>query len=243
MKHIIIGTAGHVDHGKTLLIKTLTGVETDRLKEEKERGISIELGFAQLKLPSGKQAGIVDVPGHERFIKNMLAGVGGIDLVLLIIAADEGVMPQTREHVDIIQLLQVKKGIVVITKADLVDDEWLEMVKEEVRDFIKGTVLAEAPLMAVSSTTGQGISELLAVIDKTVEDTEERTSTGKLRLPVDRVFSVTGFGTVVTGTLLSGRIIVGDAVEVMPQGNVYRVRSIQVHGKKVEQLGPDSVLQ
>lgn len=234
MKHIIIGTAGHVDHGKSLLIKTLTGVETDRLKEEKERGISIELGFAQLKLPSGKQAGIVDVPGHERFIKNMLAGVGGIDLVMLVIAADEGVMPQTREHVDIIQLLQVKKGIIVLTKADLVEDEWLGMVKEEVSEFLKGTVLEQAPIVTVSSTTGQGIAELLELIDQTVDATEERISSGKLRLPVDRVFSVTGFGTVVTGTLLSGRITVGDAVEVMPQGIVSRVRTIQVHGKKVD---------
>lgn len=235
MKHIIIGTAGHVDHGKTLLIKTLTGTDTDRLKEEKERGISIELGFARLILPSGKQAGIVDVPGHERFIKNMLAGVGGIDLVLLVIAADEGVMPQTREHLDIIQLLQVKKGIVVITKADIVDDDWLGLVKEEVREFVTGTVLEQAPILAVASTTGQGIPELLHLIDKTVDITEERTETGRLRLPVDRVFSVTGFGTVVTGTLLSGRIVVGDSVEIMPQGIVSRVRSLQVHGQKMDQ--------
>lgn len=235
MKHIVIGTAGHVDHGKTLLIKTLTGVETDRLKEEKERGISIELGFAQLKLPSGKRAGIVDVPGHERFIKNMLAGVGGIDLVLLVIAADEGVMPQTREHVDIIQLLQVKKGIVVLTKVDLVDEEWLGLVSEEVREFLQSTILKDSPIVPVSSATGQGIPELLKLIDQYVEDTEERVSTGKLRLPVDRVFSVTGFGTVVTGTLLAGRIAIGDAVQVMPQGQLSRVRSIQVHGKKMEQ--------
>ncbi|WP_333871351.1 selenocysteine-specific translation elongation factor [Desulforamulus putei] len=235
MKHIVIGTAGHVDHGKTLLIKTLTGTDTDRLKEEKERGISIELGFAQLKLPSGKQAGIVDVPGHERFIKNMLAGVGGIDLVLLVIAADEGVMPQTREHMDIIQLLQVKKGIVVLTKVDLVDEEWLGLVTEEVKEFLKGTVLSQAPVVPVSSVTGQGIPRLLQFIDKLVDDTEERVNTGKLRLPVDRVFSVTGFGTVVTGTLLAGRISVGDTVQIMPQGLVSRVRSVQVHGQKVEQ--------
>lgn len=235
MKHIIIGTAGHVDHGKTLLIKTLTGTDTDRLKEEKERGISIELGFAQLKLPSGKQAGIVDVPGHERFIKNMLAGVGGIDLVLLVIAADEGVMPQTREHLDIIQLLQVKKGIVVLTKVDLVDEEWLGLVTEEVREFTKGTILEDAPMMPVSSTSRQGIAELLCLIDKFVEDTEERASSGNLRFPVDRVFSVTGFGTVVTGTLLAGKISTGDTVQIMPQGILSRIRSIQVHGKKVEQ--------
>lgn len=235
MKHIVIGTAGHVDHGKTLLIKTLTGTDTDRLKEEKKRGISIELGFAQLKLPSGKQAGIVDVPGHERFIKNMLAGVGGIDLVLLVIAADEGVMPQTREHVDIIQLLQVKRGIVVLTKVDLVDEEWLGLVTEELKEFLKGTVLGQAPVIPVSSVTGQGIPQLLQLIDKFVDDTEEKVSTGKLRLPVDRVFSVTGFGTVVTGTLLAGRITVGDTVQVMPNNLVSRVRSVQVHGRKVEQ--------
>lgn len=235
MKHIIIGTAGHVDHGKTMLIKSLTGVDTDRLKEEKERGISIELGFAQLSLPSGKRAGIVDVPGHERFIKNMLAGVGGIDLVLLVISADEGVMPQTREHVDIIQLLQVKKGIVVLTKADLVDEEWLGLVTEEVGEFLQHTVLRDAPVVSVSSATGQGIPELLHLIDKIVEDTEERISIGKLRLPIDRVFSVTGFGTVVTGTILSGRVALGDTVEVMPQGLLSRVRSLQVHGQKVEQ--------
>ncbi|MEG6523534.1 selenocysteine-specific translation elongation factor [Desulfotomaculum sp. 1211_IL3151] len=235
MKHIIIGTAGHVDHGKTRLIKTLTGTETDRLKEEQERGISIELGFAQLKLPSGKQAGIVDVPGHERFIKNMLAGVGGIDLVMLVIAADEGVMPQTKEHVDIIQLLQVKKGIVVLTKTDLVDEEWLALVSEEIREYLMNTVLSQAPIIPVSSLTKQGIPELLQVIDKFVEDTEERISSGKLRLPIDRVFSVTGFGTVVTGTLQSGRVMIGDTVGIMPQGFVSRVRSIQVHGKKVDQ--------
>ncbi|GAB6157791.1 selenocysteine-specific translation elongation factor [Desulfotomaculum varum] len=235
MKYIVIGTAGHVDHGKTQLIKTLTGTDTDRLKEEKERGISIELGFAQLKLPSGKQAGIVDVPGHERFIKNMLAGVGGIDLVLLVIAADEGVMPQTREHLDIIQLLQVNKGIVVITKTDLVDDEWLAMVTEEIKEFLRPTVLSQAPLVPVSALTGQGIPRLLQYIDKLVDDTEERNSGGQLRLPVDRVFSITGFGTVVTGTLRTGTITVGDSVQIMPQGLVSRVRSLQVHGRKVEQ--------
>ncbi|AEG59838.1 selenocysteine-specific translation elongation factor [Desulforamulus ruminis] len=235
MKHIIIGTAGHVDHGKTLLIHSLTGVDTDRLKEEKERGISIELGFAQLSLPSGKKAGIVDVPGHERFIKNMLAGVGGIDLVLLVIAADEGVMPQTREHVDILQLLQVKKGIVVLTKSDLVDEEWRGLVTEEVKEFLQPTVLKDAPVVSVSAITREGIPQLLQLIDRVVEDTEERISTGKLRLPIDRVFSVTGFGTVVTGTLLSGRICLGDTVEVMPQRLLTRVRSLQVHGKKVEQ--------
>ena len=217
MKHIIIGTAGHVDHGKTLLIHSLTGVDTDRLKEEKERGISIELGFAQLSLPSGKKAGIVDVPGHERFIKNMLAGVGGIDLVLLVIAADEGVMPQTREHVDILQLLQVKKGIVVLTKSDLVDEEWRGLVTEEVKEFLQPTVLKDAPVVSVSAITREGIPQLLQLIDRVVEDTEERISTGKLRLPIDRVFSVTGFGTVVTGTLLSPEAVNPGAISTGPR--------------------------
>ncbi|BAF59608.1 selenocysteine-specific translation elongation factor [Pelotomaculum thermopropionicum SI] len=234
MKHLIIGTAGHVDHGKTALVKAMTGIDTDRLKEEKDRGISIELGFASLSLPSGRRAGIVDVPGHERFIKNMLAGAGGFDLVLLVIAADEGVMPQTREHLDIIQLLQVKKGIVVITKSDLVDEEWLELVKEEIGDFLKGTVLEDAPVAVVSSLTGKGIKELLKLIDEVAEATQARLCAGAPRLPVDRVFSITGFGTVVTGTMVSGMLRVGDAVEIQPQGLTSRVRSLQVHGEKVE---------
>jgi len=237
MKHLIIGTAGHVDHGKTALVKAMTGVDTDRLKEEKERGISIELGFTALKLPSGRRAGIVDVPGHERFIKNMLAGAGGFDLVLLVIAADEGVMPQTREHLDIIQLLQVKKGVVVLTKADLVDEEWLDLVKEEVRDFLIGTVLEKAPLVTVSAVTGRGIGDLLELLDRVAEETEAKTTAGPPRLPVDRVFSVTGFGTVVTGTLIAGEIRVGDSVEVQPQGLTARVRSLQSHGEKVEVAG------
>lgn len=234
MKHIIIGTAGHVDHGKTVLIKALTGVDTDRLKEEKERGISIELGFAYLKLASGQTAGIIDVPGHERFIKNMLAGVGGIDIVLLVIAADEGVMPQTREHLDIIQLLNVKRGVVVITKKDLVDEEWLDMVTEDVRDFIKGTVLEKAPLINVSAVSGEGIDELKLVIDQLAADIKENKSAGPPRLPVDRVFTVTGFGTVATGTLLSGQIKTGDNLQIYPAGGVYRVRNLQVHGHKVD---------
>ena len=235
MKHIIIGTAGHVDHGKTALVKALTGVDTDRLKEEKERGISIELGFAHLVLPGGLQAGIVDVPGHERFIKNMLAGAAGFDLVLLVIAADEGVMPQTREHLDIIQLLQVKKGIAVITKCDLVDEEWLEMVCEEVENFLKGTVLEGAPVIKVSAVTGQGIPELLEAIGQAAKTVEEKAAAGPPRLPVDRVFTVTGFGTVVTGTLVSGTLRLGDQLEVLPQGIGTRVRSLQVHGQKVEE--------
>ncbi|TEB10728.1 Selenocysteine-specific elongation factor [Pelotomaculum propionicicum] len=213
----------------------MTGVDTDRLKEEKERGISIELGFASLTLPSGRSAGIVDVPGHERFIKNMLAGAGGFDLVLLVIAADEGVMPQTREHLDIIQLLQVKKGVVVLTKCDLVDEEWLGLVKEDVSDFLKDTVLADAPVITVSAVTGEGIPLLLEAIDRIAEETQPRVSIGLPRLPVDRVFSITGFGTVVTGTLNSGSLHTGEVVEVQPQGLTSRVRSIQVHGQKVDE--------
>lgn len=234
LKHLIIGTAGHVDHGKTALVRAMTGVDTDRLKEEKDRGISIELGFASLLLPGGRKAGIVDVPGHERFIKNMLAGAGGFDLVLLVIAADEGVMPQTREHLDIIQLLQVTKGIVVLTKTDLVDEEWLELVEEDVQEFLKGTVLENAPVVNVSAVTGQGIKELLERIESMAREIPPRIVAGSPRLPVDRVFSITGFGTVVTGTLVSGSLRVGDLVEVQPQKLASRVRSLQVHGAKVE---------
>ncbi len=235
MTHLIIGTAGHVDHGKTMLVKALTGVDTDRLKEEKERGISIELGFASLKLPSGRQAGIVDVPGHERFIKNMLAGVGGIDLVLLVIAADEGIMPQTKEHMDIIQLLQIERGVVVLSKVDLVDQEWLALVREEVVEFLKGTTLEDAPVVEVSSVTGQGLDELLRTIDLVAEEVKEKPATGHVRLPVDRIFSITGFGTVATGTLWSGILHTGDALEIMPYKIATRVRSLQVHGRKVEE--------
>ncbi|RKO67063.1 selenocysteine-specific translation elongation factor [Desulfofundulus salinus] len=235
MTHLIIGTAGHVDHGKTMLVKALTGVDTDRLKEEKERGISIELGFASLTLPSGRQAGIVDVPGHERFIKNMLAGVGGIDLVLLVIAADEGIMPQTKEHMDIIQLLQIARGVVVLSKVDLVDREWLDLVREEVVEFLKGTILEGAPVVEVSSVTGQGLDELLRTIDLVAQEVKEKPATGYVRLPVDRVFSITGFGTVATGTLWSGILRTGDALEIMPRKIAARVRTLQVHGRKVEE--------
>lgn len=235
MKYCVVGTAGHVDHGKTALIKALTGIDTDRLKEEKERGISIELGFAYLDLPSGIRVGIVDVPGHERFIRNMLAGVGGIDLVLLVVAADEGVMPQTREHLDIINLLGIQRGIVVITKTDLVDEQWLELVKEDIANHLQGTSLAEAPVVAVSSVTGEGLKELVATLDRMLQEVSPRDTAGPARLPIDRVFSVTGFGTVLTGTLLSGRVRVGDVVEVMPRRLVARVRSLQVHGQKVKE--------
>ncbi len=234
MKSIVIGTAGHVDHGKTLLVKVMTGIDTDRLKEEKDRGISIELGFAFLDLPGGRRAGIVDVPGHERFIRNMLAGAGGMDMVILVIAADEGVMPQTREHLEIIELLQIRHGVVALTKTDLVDGEWIAMVREELGEFLKGTVLEGAPVVEVSSLTGAGVGELKKVLAGIAERAEGKSFSGPMRLPVDRVFSVTGFGTVVTGTLLSGFAAVGDPVEVMPGGLVSRIRNIHVHGEKVE---------
>ncbi|MDA8334267.1 MAG: selenocysteine-specific translation elongation factor [Peptococcaceae bacterium] len=234
MRSLIIGTAGHVDHGKTALIRALTGVDTDRLKEEKERGISIELGFASLSLPSLGTAGIVDVPGHERFIRQMLAGVGGIDLVLLVVAADEGVMPQTREHMDIVGLLQITRGVVALTKVDLVDDEWLDLVREEVGEYLQTTTLAGAPVVPVSSITGRGLDELLAGMDRVALTVPEHPASGAPRLPVDRVFSVTGFGTVVTGTLVAGRLSVGDAVEILPEGLSSKVRSMQVHNKKVD---------
>ncbi|MEW6622394.1 MAG: selenocysteine-specific translation elongation factor [Bacillota bacterium] len=232
MDWFIIGTAGHVDHGKTQLVKALTGQDTDRLKEEKERGISIELGFASLKLPNGKNAAIIDVPGHERFIKQMLAGVTGIDMVMLVIAADEGVMPQTREHLDIINLLQVKKGLTVITKVDLVDEEWLELVQEDVKDFVKGTILEGDPIVKVSALTNLGMDELKTEIVKISNvDEAQRGREGQLRLPVDRSFTLAGFGTVVTGTLWFGDVKVGDTVEVQPVGKKTRVRGIQVHGE------------
>ena len=234
MKHFIIGTAGHVDHGKTVLVKALTGKDTDRLKEEKERGISIELGFAPFRLPSGIQAGLVDVPGHERFIKNMLAGVGGIDLVLLVIAADEGIMPQTREHLGIIDLLQIPQGVIVITKTDLVEDDWLELIKEEARELVAGTVLEGAPTAEVSAVKGTGIKELINLIDEMAGNIKERSVTGQPRLSIDRVFSIIGFGTVVTGTLIEGTISVGDKVEILPENIEARVRGVQVHSEKVE---------
>lgn len=234
MKHIIIGTAGHIDHGKTSLIKALTGKETDTLKEEKERGISINLGFTFFDLPSGKRAGIIDVPGHEKFIKNALAGVSGIDVVLLVIAADEGIMPQTKEHFEILQLLGVKKGIIVITKIDLVDEEWLQMIDNDVKVFFKDTFLENAPIHFVSSKTGTGLKELVEDIDKITEETEAKDTEGYFRLPVDRVFTVSGFGTVVTGTIISGIINEGETVEIYPSNILSKVRGIQVHEEQVK---------
>jgi selenocysteine-specific elongation factor len=235
MKHLILGTAGHIDHGKTSLVKALTGIDTDRLKEEKARGITIELGFAHLELPGGIQFGIVDVPGHEKFVRAMVAGVGGMDLVMLVIAADEGIMPQTREHLDILRLLGVKSGLVALTKRDMVEREWLELVTEEVRDFVAGSFLEGAPIVPVSSRSGEGLEELRAELAKLADRVDEKRREGPFRLPVDRVFTVAGFGTVVTGTLLSGEIHVGDELELLPSGREGRVRGIQAHGAKSEQ--------
>ncbi|MBU2055109.1 MAG: selenocysteine-specific translation elongation factor [Proteobacteria bacterium] len=234
MKHIVMGTAGHVDHGKTALIKILTGVDTDRLKEEKERGITIELGFAALTLPGGLTLGVVDVPGHERFIRNMVAGAAGIDLVAMVIAADEGVMPQTREHLHICTLLGIRKGFVALTKTDLVEGEWLELVREEIREFLKGTFLEGSPVVPVSSLTGDGFPELLATIEKAAGEVDREADVGLFRLPVDRVFTMKGFGTVVTGTLMSGSVEVGEEVEICPTGLRSRVRGIQVHNRSVK---------
>jgi len=236
MKQIILGTAGHIDHGKTSLVKAMTGIDTDRLKEEKERGITIELGFAHLDLPSGQAVGIVDVPGHEKFVKHMVAGATGVDLVALVIAADEGVMPQTREHLEICQLLKVKKGLVVLTKIDMVDEEWLALVKDDVSAFLSGTFLEGAEIVPVSAVTGQGIQELVQVLDTLVKAVPERETSGFFRLPVDRVFTMKGFGTVVTGTTMSGQIRTADEVTIYPQGIEARVRGIQVHNREVQEV-------
>lgn len=233
MSHLVIGTAGHIDHGKTSLVRALTGIETDRLKEEKLRGITIELGFAHLELPDAPPAGIVDVPGHEKFVHHMVAGVAGIDLVVLVIAADEGIMPQTREHLDICRLLGVGKGMVALTKTDLVDADWLEMVTDDVRQFVAGTFLEEAPIIPVSSQSGAGIPELRQEIAAALQGIPARTAGGVPRLPVDRVFTMKGFGTVTTGTLVAGSLKVGDTVAVLPEGTQYRIRGLQVHGESV----------
>ena len=232
---IILGTAGHIDHGKSALIKSLTGIDPDRLKEEKLRGITIELGFADLTLPTGQLLGIVDVPGHERFVRHMVAGATGMDLVALVIAADEGVMPQTREHLEICQLLRVKQGLVVLTKVDLVEDDWLELVEEEVREAIKGTFLEKAPIVRFSAVTGQGQEELLQTLAELAARVPPKPVKGIFRLPIDRVFTIKGFGTVVTGTAISGHLKVGESVYVYPPGYKARVRSLQVHGHAVEE--------
>jgi selenocysteine-specific elongation factor len=234
MKHLILGTAGHIDHGKTSLVKALTGTDTDRLKEEKARGITIELGFAHLELGSGITFGVVDVPGHEKFVRAMVSGVAGMDLVMLVIAADEGIMPQTREHLDILRLLGVRSGLVALTKSDMVEPDWLPLVTEEVREFVAGTFLESAPIVPVSSKTGAGVDELKAELLRLAEMAVEKKQDGPFRLPVDRVFTVAGFGTVVTGTLLAGEIKVGDELELLPGKIAGRVRGIQAHNKKVD---------
>lgn len=231
MKHFIIGTAGHVDHGKTALIKAITGIDTDRLKEEKERGISIELGFASLTLPNGRAFGIVDVPGHERFIRNMVSGASGIDMVIMVIAADEGVMPQTREHLHICSLLGIKKGLVALTKVDMVAEEWRDLVKDDVHEFLKGTFLEASPVIPVSSITGAGLEELLDAFGRVASEIEGESDAGIFRLPVDRAFTMKGFGTVVTGTLISGDIKLGEEVEILPTGVTAKVRGIQIHNQ------------
>jgi selenocysteine-specific elongation factor len=241
MKSVIIGTAGHIDHGKTALVKALTGIDADRLQEEKRRGITIDLGFAHLDLQdrNGEELrlGFVDVPGHERFVRNMLAGVGGIDMVLLVIAADEGIKPQTREHFDICQLLGVRRGITVLTKADAVDKDTLEVVRLEIEDYLRGSFLdsSRAPIVAVSSLTGAGLPELKEAIARVARDAIARESGALVRLPIDRVFTMKGFGTVVTGTLISGTIHKEDELQVFPSGRRVRVRGVQVHGSTAEQ--------
>jgi selenocysteine-specific elongation factor len=236
----VLGTAGHIDHGKSALVHALTGIDPDRLREEKERGMTIDLGFAWLKLPSGKEVGIVDVPGHERFVRNMLAGVGGIDLALLIVAANEGVMPQTREHLAILDLLEIRKGIVVVTKKDLVDEELLSLVRMEIEELISPTTLAEAPIVPVSALSGEGLPELVSTIDELLGSIEPRQDMGRPRLSIDRVFSIAGAGTVVTGTLIDGSLSVGQEVEILPAGLKSRLRGLQTHKTRLDTATPGS---
>ncbi len=235
MKNIIIGTAGHIDHGKTALVRALTGIDTDRLKEEKQRGISIDLGFAHFQLTENVRLGLVDVPGHERFIKNMLAGVSGIDLVLFVIASDESIKPQTREHFDICMLLGLRKGMVVLTKADLAEGDLLELARLEAGEFVRGSFLENAPMVAVSAVTGAGLDELRAELAKLAETVPEKDASQYFRLPIDRAFAMRGFGAVVTGTLVSGAVRVDQEVELHPASKRVRVRGIQVHGADVQE--------
>lgn len=234
MKNVIIGTAGHIDHGKTTLIKALTGRETDTLAEEKKRGISINLGFTYFDLPSNKRAGIVDVPGHEKFIKNMLAGASGLDMVLLVVAADEGVMPQTVEHMDILTFLNIKKGMIVLTKSDTVEEDFRELVKEDIREKVKGTFLEDAEIIEVDSISKKGLDNLINKIDKMTDEIEDKNLDTPARLNIDRVFSIKGFGTVVTGTLIEGKISIDDDLVIYPKELKTKIRSIQVHGEGVE---------
>jgi selenocysteine-specific elongation factor len=234
----VIGTAGHVDHGKSTLVKALTNIDPDRLPEEKAREMTVDLGFAWMTLPSGREVSVVDVPGHERFIKNMLAGVGAIDLAMLIVAADESVMPQTREHLAILDILQVRRNLVVITKTDLVDEEMVELVMAEVEDALKGTSFEDSAMVGVSANTGAGLDDLRSAIDGILDDTEARRDLGRPRLPVDRCFTISGFGTVVTGTLIDGVLAVGQEVELAPSGRRGRIRGLQSHKTKVENTQP-----
>jgi len=237
----VIGTAGHVDHGKSTLVQALTGIDPDRLKEEKQRALTIDLGFAWLTLPSGESVGVVDVPGHQDFIKNMLAGVGGIDAALFVVAADEGVMPQTREHLAILDLLEIPRGLIAITKVDMVEDEdWLELVQADIAETVAGTVLANAPMIPVSALKGQGLDTLRHRLDQLLAQIPQRANRGRPRLPVDRVFSISGFGTIVTGTLLDGQLQVGQEVEILPQGLKSRIRGLQSHKQSVETANPGS---
>lgn len=232
---LVLGTAGHIDHGKSSLVRALTGVDPDRLAEEKERGITIELGFAELKLPSGRSMGVVDVPGHEKFVRQMVAGATGIDLVLFVVAADDGVMPQTREHLAIVELLGIERGVVALTKSDLVDEDWLGLVRADVEDLLASTPLAGAPIVAVSSRTSAGLDALKSALDEVADTVVARSDDSIMRLPVDRVFTIVGAGTVVTGTLWSGSIRKDDPVEVFPSGVTGRVRGVQVHGLAVDE--------
>ena len=236
----VVGTAGHIDHGKSTLITALTGIDPDRLAEEKRRGMTIDLGFAHMRLPSGREIGIVDVPGHARFIRNMLAGVHGLDAVILVVAADEGVRPQSREHLEIIDLLEVRRGVVALTKVDLVDDQWRTLVTEEVRAAIEPTSLSAALIVAVSAVSGAGLDDLKAALDATLDATEARADLARPRLPIDRVFTISGFGTVVTGTLVDGTISVGDYLEVVPGGRRVHVRGLQQHNRQVDAASPGS---
>lgn len=237
----VIGTAGHVDHGKSTLVAALTGIHPDRLKEEQDREMTIDLGFAWMTLPGGEQVGIVDVPGHRDFIENMLAGIGGIDAVLFVIAADEGVMPQTREHLAILDLLQVETGLIVLTKTDLVEgDGWLDLVEEDVRSTVKGTVLENAPIIRVSAKTGLGLDQLVSALEACLQSRPARPNLGRPRLPIDRVFTIAGFGTVVTGTLIDGRLSLGQEVEILPSGLRGRIRGLQTHKRKEQEASPGS---
>jgi selenocysteine-specific elongation factor len=236
MHYVILGTAGHIDHGKSCLVKALTGTDPDRLKEEKERGITIDLGFADLQYPDGLTIGIVDVPGHERLVKNMLAGAGGIDMVLLVIAADEGIMPQSREHLYICDMLKIRSGLVVITKTDLVDSEWLELIKEDIREFVRDTFLEGAEIVPFSSKTGFNINLLKSKIQEIALRTSRKPEEGLFRLPVDRVFTLKGFGTVVTGTAVSGSIMTDESVEILPFGISSKVRGLHSHGEAIQKV-------